>query len=206
LRHVHDLRIGGFQHHDVLALLLHGLDLHLVGRLQVARVDRLVAQALDGIEHARLVGDERLAELGGPAELHAHHVHRLRELHQCTDRRSEARRSRGSVQRLALEFGVLQQPVAGIEHLLRVRRCDQQLRQHGIRVQRDRREELLERLRRPRPGHIGGRNRCGRCCGGGGRSGRRWCGRGLRLGWRLLGATSREGGKGADGDAEGQGS
>jgi len=79
LRHVHDLRVGGFQHHDVLALLLHGLDLHLVGRLQVARVDRLVAQRWMASSTPAWSATKRFAKLGGPASSMHIMVHRLRE-------------------------------------------------------------------------------------------------------------------------------
>ena len=69
---------------------------------------------------------------------------------------------RGVVERLALEPGVRDQPVARVEHFLRIGRGDQQLRQHGIRIQRDGREQFLERLGCPGPGHLGRGHRCGR--------------------------------------------
>ena len=138
LRHVDDFRLRRLEHDDFLALLLLGLDLHRLGGLQVADVDRLLAQTLHGIEHAGLVGDERLAQFGGPAHFHAHHVDGLRELHQRANRRRETGLRRAVVQRLALEAFVRDEPVAGVEHFLRIGRGDQHLRQHRIGVQRER--------------------------------------------------------------------
>ena len=84
----------------------------------------------------------------------AHHVDRFGKLDECPHRRREANGSRGVIQRRGLELLVLQQPVARVEHLLRIGRRNQDLRQHRIRVERDGREQFFERLGVPR----------GRCC------------------------------------------
>ena len=206
LRHVHDFRLGRAEHDHFLAFLLLGLDLHLRRALQVADVHGLPAQALHGLEHAGLVGDERLAELGGPVELQAHHVDGLRELQQRAHRRREADLGGGLVEGIALERRVLQQPVAGVEHFLGIGCRDQYLRQHWIGVERDRREQPFERLGGPRRWSLRPRSRA--WCRVAPRVGRPAWVRARRvpgLGRRLLGATGGEGGDCAEGRAEREG-
>jgi hypothetical protein len=192
LRYVDDLGLRWLQHDDLLAFLHLGLDLHLLGALQVADVDRLLAQALHGAEYAGLVRDEGLAQFGGPVELEAHHVDGLGELDQRANRRGESDGGRGVVERRALERAVLEQPVARVEHFLRIRGRDQHLRKHGVRIEGDGRQEILERLGRPGPGHFGRRH-----WGGRRRGRRRSRGRRLCL-WGLLRAAAGQRGGGAE--------
>ena len=164
---------GGLQHDDFLAVLRLVVDRHLWRRLQVADRLSLLSQPLHRVEHARLVGRERLTELGGPVHFAAHHVQCVREIDQRAHRRRETHLGCRVVERLARKVLVLEQPVSSVEHFLRIRRGDQHLRQDRIRVQGDRREQLLECLGRP-AGDSGGRDRSGliravrcrglRCC------------------------------------------
>ena len=77
------------------------------------------------------------------------------------------------------------QPVARVEHFLRIGRGDQHLRQHRIGIERDRREQFLERFSGPRGvGDVGRADWSGcwrrGCRSSSGRSSRRGCGLFLR--------------------------
>ena len=167
--HVDHLRARRGDHDRLLAVLRLFLDLHLRRALQVADVLRLLAQPLHGREDAGLVVGEGLAELARPTHLEAHLIDDLAELHERAHRWREARLFDRLVERLALDVRVRHQPVAGVEHFLRVRRRQQNLGQHGIRIEGDGRQQGLQGL--GRPALIGGRQRLSgrpgfrrRCC------------------------------------------
>ncbi len=151
LRHIHNLRICRLNH-DRLRRLLH--DRNLRARLQIARGLRLRAQSLDRSHHVGSLQVIRLSQGRGPAKV-------LREIIQ--DRRKLRKRLHARVPRLAInclhqilagEALVLMKPVTCGFHLVRKRRGSQNLRHHSIRVQRNRRHQLLQFVRRQRRGVL----------------------------------------------------
>ena len=138
---------GGFRHH---LLLRRGL--------QVAEGHRRRAQALDGLVDGGLIAGECCAELPGPVRLLHEHLDHLRERRQRDVAGCEPRLLRGVLELGSLEGAVALQPAGELLHSGEILRRLQDLRDQGIRVERDRCEQVVERpsstrLRawRPRP-------------------------------------------------------
>ncbi|MNF78806.1 hypothetical protein D3C84_610020 [compost metagenome] len=144
---INDVRVGRRNGDDLLIVLLILGHFHLLRVFQVAHLHRLLTQALNGCQYARLISQEGTAQLGRPIHLQAHHVHDGREVHQRHGGRRKAQRRNGGGQLFPFEIGVGDQPVAGIEHLLRIGGAGQHLRQYRIRVKRYGRKQGFERLR-----------------------------------------------------------
>ena len=106
---------------------------------------RLKSLALYRRHHRRLVRRHRLPQLCRPVHLLAHVVHHLREQHQVLAARREAGLPGGAGQRITPEALVLQQPVADVEHLLRCGRDRQHLGQQQVGVERDGRDQVIDR-------------------------------------------------------------
>ena len=123
----------------------------------------LGAQLLHGSEDGRLIGGEGAAELAGPVDLLAHHVDDRWKLHQRPHGGAETGFLSCSIERVALEFLVLQQPVARVEDFLGVDGRGEYLPHQLVRVERNRRHQLLERVRRPRRLRDGGRRHARGC-------------------------------------------
>ena len=174
-RHVDGVRIGRLDHDrgrragrraGARRLLRHGL---LRRGLEVAGGLRLGAQPLDGGGHIGLLGDHRVAHLLGPVELAVHHRQDLRKGHERRHADVPALvldRSEGGV---ALEAGIVLRPARRLDHLQRIARRHQGLRQQRIGIEGNRRQQLVELLRRERLGGVRcSARRCRRrlCCAG----------------------------------------
>ena len=155
--HVHDLRVVhrdvdhlrvGRYHRDRLnaTLILH-LNVLVLVALQRARRVRLLAQALDGIHHRRLIRREGAADGGVAVDVLRHHAQNLREVDQRDERRIKSLRLCRIGARLTAQTGVLLQPGVGVEDLLRIGRGRTDLCHQGVRIQRDRGEQLIEFIR-----------------------------------------------------------
>jgi hypothetical protein len=138
LRHVHNLRIRGLDLDDGLVVFGFGLHLLLRSRLEISNLFRLATQSLHCIQHALLIRRECGPELPGPIDVLAHHVHYGGKPHERAHRRTKTGFGRRRIQRVPLQVLVLQQPIAGIENLLRIHRCGQYLPHQLIRIECDR--------------------------------------------------------------------
>lgn len=120
-------------------------------RLQIAGSLRLGAQLLNRIEHVLLLGQKRVAELLGPVQLIVHHLKRLRHCRQGFDAGIPGLGLHRVLKRLSLDRWVLPRPSSRLDHLQRIGRSHQDLREQQIRIERDRRDELRDlRLRERR--------------------------------------------------------
>ena len=132
---------------DVDRLIRGGL-LHfyliLVAAAQRARSIGLSAQPLNRSGDRRLVRRKRGADRRVVVNILGHHGDNLRKIHQRYERWIESRSLRRVSARLAAEIGILQQPVVHIENFLRISAGSGDLRQKGIRIERDWSEQLVQ--------------------------------------------------------------
>ncbi|SAL87932.1 hypothetical protein AWB68_08595 [Caballeronia choica] len=184
--HIDHFRVRRLDAHNRgLAGRRRGLDydLLLLVRFQVARVLRACPQPLHSSEDLFLLRKKSVSEPLRPVELVTHRLEYLRECHQ----RFHAGVPRLILYRLhggiALHAGIRFYPARRVHDLQRIGRRHQHLRQHGVRVERDRSDQGLEFLRRE---WRRVRALCGALCGRLRRSLRGGlCG---SLCWRLCGA------------------
>ena len=170
---VRDVDFGrrGRLDHDVLLLVL-GLDRDrlLLGGLQLAVVPGTGPQPLDRVHDIGLLRQHGVAELLRPIELLRHHRQHGRNLDQRFQAVVPALLGERAGERIALEGLVGLGPAVRLHDLERIGRGDQYLGQQRIRMERDRRDQLVElrrleqRLRRRggrlrRLGHRAERNR-----------------------------------------------
>jgi hypothetical protein len=138
------LRIGRLDYVNRLPGGLLHLHLHLLVGAQCARGIRLCAQSLNRIGHRRLVRRKCDADSGVIVDVLRHHRDHLRKIHQRDERRIEPRRLRRIGERSAGEIGILYQPIINVENFLRVRARGRDLRQQRIRIERHRRQQLIQ--------------------------------------------------------------
>ncbi len=115
-------------------------------RLQVAGRIRPRAQPLYRVEHVALLREEGVAEILRPLELVVHHRQRLRNRRQRLDARIPTLLLHGVLERLAGDLWIFLGPARGLDHLERIGRRHQHLRDQGVGKQRDRRDQLLDLL------------------------------------------------------------
>ena len=151
-RHVHDLRIGRLNGNGGLAALSLGRDGLFLAGLQGAGRGGLGAQPLDRRGHVGLLTDQRIAQLLGPVEMVVELFQNRREGDQGLDADIPGLVGNGSYGGIALEVGVGLRPAGRLDDLERIARGHQDLRQQRIVVERDRRQHLIELLRRERLG------------------------------------------------------
>ncbi len=129
------------------ALLLH-LDSLLRIALQRSGVVSLRAQPLNRVSDRSLIGGERVSDQRIVVDILRHHLQNLGEVNERDESRIESLllgrvRERGSAQ-----VWIRDQPVVNIQNLLRVRGRRHDLREQGIGIKRDRRQQLVEFLGR----------------------------------------------------------
>ena len=125
-------------------------DLLLRCRLQVAGSVRTRAQPLHGVEYIVLLREERVAEVLCPVELVVHHRQRLWNRRERLDARIPLLLLHRVLERLTGDLGVLARPARRLDHLQRIGRRHQDLRQQIVRIECDRRHQLLDLCRRQR--------------------------------------------------------
>jgi len=143
-RHVHDLRVGLLDNDDLGILLDHHL--LFLRRLQVARLQRLRPERLHGGKNVLLLGEEGVPQFLRPVQLVAHHLEDLGKVHEGFDARVPLLLLEGRGQAVSLEFLVRLHPIVGLRHLQGIRGGHQDLGQQGVRVQRDRGDQLVQLL------------------------------------------------------------
>jgi hypothetical protein len=107
----------------------------------------LLAQALDRIHDRALVGLEGLSDGGVIIDILRHHVEHLGKADQRQECGIKPLGLRRIGQSCALEARILVQPVLNVENLLRVGGGGGDLRQQGVGIEGNRREQLIEFLR-----------------------------------------------------------
>jgi hypothetical protein len=125
-----------------------GLRFHFLLRrvLQVARLLRLRAQALDAGEHRGAIRRECLTQFRRPVALDRHHVHDVGKEHERDEARLEARLDRRVLQPRAFQRRVLLHPGVQLDDFRRIARAHENLRKELIGVQGDRRQQPVELL------------------------------------------------------------
>ena len=113
-------------------------------RLQIAGGLRLGAQLLDSVEHILLLREEGIAELLGPVQLRAHHFKRLRHRGERLDARVPGLGLHRIFKRGAFHRRIGLRPARRFHDLERIGRSHQHLGQQRIRIERDRRHQLLD--------------------------------------------------------------
>ena len=141
---IHRIGIRRLDGDDLLVRHLLNLDGLLLGRCQLVVGLRLGAQTLDGIHHVRLLGHDRIAELLRPIELGAHHRQHVRCRYQRLDALIPILLVDGGLQRIAFEILVGLQPTFGLHDIERVGGRHQHLGQQRVRIERNRRHELIK--------------------------------------------------------------
>ena len=106
----------------------------------------LRAQTLDAVEHPFSVRRERFAETPRPGDVVRHVVDHLRKQGEDDEARLEAGLLGGILQRRARQLGVPDEPSAQLLDLRRVARAQQHLSEQLIGVERNGREQLVERV------------------------------------------------------------
>jgi len=129
-----------------LRLLFHDYFLFL-GGLEVARLIGLAPQTLDRVHDVALLGENGVAEFGGPVEFFVHHFQNVWEFEHRLHARSPVFILGGSHQFFALECGVLFDESRCLDDFDRVGRCREHLGYQVIRIQRNGGQELIELLR-----------------------------------------------------------
>ena len=133
---------------DGLRLAARGLVLHLDGllvvALEVARRLGLLAQHLHGVHHVLLLGEERVAEIRRPGQLLVHHGEHLGKSRQGLHAGVPILLLHGVLEFVPLEPGVVLDPARRLDDLDGVGRRHQDLGEQRIRVERNRRHQLLK--------------------------------------------------------------
>jgi len=144
-RHVDDLRVCGL-YHDVLGLLFHN-DLLLLGGLEVPRSLRLLPQPLHRSHHIFLLRKDSVSQLLCPVQLIVHHGQHIGEIDERFDARVPGLLLKGFGQLVSLETRICLYPARRLNYFERIRRGHKYLRQEIVRVERNRRNDLLQLFR-----------------------------------------------------------
>jgi len=109
----------------------------LLIRAQCAGGVGLRPQPLNGIGDCSLIDGERLTDGGVVVDILRHHVQHLRKIHQCDECWVESLLLGGIGERRSLESRICIDPIVDVQDLLWGRRCRHDLREQGIRIERD---------------------------------------------------------------------
>ncbi len=117
-------------------LTVVGLSCHLLlgRRLQLSVGLRLGAQALHGAHHVRLLGQERVTQVRGPADVLIQARQHIGKRNQGLDARIPVLLPGRVHQLLTFQIAVLLQPLLRFHHFDGIRRSHQDLAQQSIRV------------------------------------------------------------------------
>jgi hypothetical protein len=138
--HVHHPGLGGLD--DDGLFFAHHLGVFVRG--QRPRGIGARAQELDRVHHLRFLVQHRVAEAPRPVEVLIEPGQEIRERHERLDAGIPLTIRDGSDGVLTLEVGILPRPARGFDDFQRIRGGDQDLGQQRIRIQRDRRQHLVE--------------------------------------------------------------
>src|SRR6266850_15901 len=142
-RHVDDLRIGWFDD-DRVALRCYLL---LFVAIQVTGLVSLLTHRLHGIRHILLLIGISVAKRRRPGEVLVHVFKNRGELRKGLYAGVPGLFVDFFCQLLTLEVGMALHPAVRLDNLRRIGGSGENLRNEGVRVQRDRRDQLLQLLR-----------------------------------------------------------
>ncbi len=148
LRQVHHLRIRRLNHINGLPAGLLHLNLLLGTAAQRARSIGLCPQTLDGRRNLALIGRDRRPNRGIVVDVLSHHLDYLGKARQGDEGWIKTLLLGSRRQLRHAEVLVLPQPVIEIQDLLRIGRRRRNLRQQSIGIKRNRRQQLIQLLRR----------------------------------------------------------
>jgi hypothetical protein len=140
--------------------LLHFHFLLLAGA-QRPGVVRLSAQPLNRRSDRLLIGRERLTDRGIIVDVVGHHGYDGWKIHQCDERGIESLFLGRIGECGSRQAGIRLQPGVDIQDFLRIRRRCGDLGQQRIRVERNRRQQLIQLLLRWRCGYLRPNQRAG---------------------------------------------
>ena len=122
---------------------------HLLLRSAAQRTRRvgLSAKPLHGSGNCCLVGRKCLTDGGIVVHVLRHHLQHLRKIHQSDKRRIESLLLRRIGECRSGQSLIVLQPIVDIQNLLRIRRGCRDLGEQGIRIERYRRQQLVQLLR-----------------------------------------------------------
>lgn len=149
-RNVHHLRIG---RQDLNGILVHGHHL-LAGGVQPAVRPGLRAHSLHRAHYVGLLGQERIPKVGSPADVVGQQIERIRKRYQRLDARVPVLQP-GSVHQLSsLEVAVPPEPLVRFHDFQRIRTRRQYLAEQRVGVQRDRRHQVIQLVRREKRSRL----------------------------------------------------
>ncbi len=142
---------------DRLDLDIVTLDNHLLlrGRLEIAGGLGLLPQFLNRIHHIGLLSQESFTHLLRPGRLFSHHGEDLRKRRQRLHAQVPVHRVQGVIERVPFKARVFLQPAVRFHHLIRISCCYEHLCQQRIRIERNRRQHLVQLLRAECRGRSG---------------------------------------------------
>jgi hypothetical protein len=127
--------------------LLH-LNLLLRRAAQRSRRVGLRTQPLNRRRHLRLIRRDSTPERSVVVDILGHHLDHRRKVCKCDKSRIETLFLRSIRQPRSAQALIQSQPVVDIQNLLRIRRSRRNLRQQRVRIERYRRQQLIELRRR----------------------------------------------------------
>ena len=140
VRNKNPVTVGRFDIDD-FSLAHHA---HLLVAVQIAGSVGALAQELHAIHHLAFLREKGLAQALRPIQILVHAVQDFRERHQRLDADIPVLVLDRVDRVLAFQAGMLARPARGLRHFQRVGGRDQHLRQHAVRIQRDRRQHLVQ--------------------------------------------------------------
>jgi hypothetical protein len=140
------LRIRLLDHNHALVLNRFGLDLLLLCGFQIAFFLRLFSHALHSLHHIGLLGQEGVAEIGGPLNVIGEALDHFREPGQSLHAWIPwlLRHSVGQFLFPILEVLVLREPLLELDDLKRIRRRRQHLSEKRIGIKGNRSDQRVE--------------------------------------------------------------
>jgi hypothetical protein len=150
IRQVHHLRIGGLDRDDGLSGVVRSDDSLLARRRQFPRMLRLQPHSLYGVHHVALLTQERVPKICRPRDVLVQPFDEVRKHHQglyarvpvlllCRLGQGSAREPRASLE-----------PLRGLDEFQRIGGRHQDLAYQRIRVECDRRDQIVELIGRQR--------------------------------------------------------
>jgi hypothetical protein len=146
IRNIDDVGLRRLDRDHPPVFLCPDRDLLLLGGFQILLTLRPRAQSLDGVHHVALLCEHRVAQFLRPIELSAHHFKNSPSRRQGFDAVIPFLLGRLGFQLIALEVLVSLHPAFRLDHLQRIGRGHEHFGQKRIRIERDRRNQLLELL------------------------------------------------------------
>jgi hypothetical protein len=106
------------------------------------------AHVLHRVHHISLLGQERIPKISGPLDITGQQFKRVRKAYQGLDARVPVLPPGGVHKLRSLDVAVLPEPLLRRHNLQRIGACGQHLAEQRIRVQRNRRDQIIQLVRR----------------------------------------------------------